>query len=142
MEYYIYHIPGVKIGCTKDLKRRMRQQDFTEWEILETHTDGWLAGDREIELQKQYGYRVDKTHYMTTVESNFNNIIKPENRNPIWLDREHQVNAGKACKGIPKPGAGYNFHKSKQTCVHCGLETTAANIGRWHNDNCKKKETR
>ena len=66
--YYIYHIPGIKIGCTEDLDKRMKDQGFTEWEILETHEDGWLAGDREIELQKEYGYRVDTTHYQVVRE--------------------------------------------------------------------------
>lgn len=42
----------------------MSDQGFTEWEILETHEDGWLAGDREQELQKEYGLPVDKVHYM------------------------------------------------------------------------------
>ena len=37
MKYYIYHIPGVKIGCTSQLKIRMRKQGFTEWEILESY---------------------------------------------------------------------------------------------------------
>ena len=64
MEYYIYHIPGVKIGCTSQLEIRMKQQEFGSWEVLETHTDGWLAGNREIELQKEYGLPVDKIHYM------------------------------------------------------------------------------
>ena len=69
MTYYIYHIPGIKIGCTKILKYRMRQQRFTEWEILETHADGWLAGDRELELQKEYSLPVDKVHYMISSEA-------------------------------------------------------------------------
>jgi hypothetical protein len=30
---------------------------------LETHTDETLASDREIELQKQYGYKVDLVRY-------------------------------------------------------------------------------
>ena len=67
--YYIYHILGVKIGCTKDLQKRMSDQGFTEWEILETYTDGWLAGDREIELQKEYGYPVDTCHYMVSLQN-------------------------------------------------------------------------
>ena len=67
--YYIYHIPGIKIGCTKQLAIRMSQQGFTEWEILETHTDGWLAGDREIELQKEYGLPVDTVHYMVSLQN-------------------------------------------------------------------------
>ena len=69
MEYYIYHIPGVKIGMTNDLERRMAAQGFTEWEILETHTDGWLGGDRELELQAEYGYSVDACHYMVSVQN-------------------------------------------------------------------------
>ena len=62
--YYIYHIPGVKIGCTKNYPGRCHHQGYYNHELLETHEDGWIAGDREIELQQQYGYPVDKTHYM------------------------------------------------------------------------------
>jgi hypothetical protein len=56
MNYYIYHIPGVKIGCTNNIERRVvKQQGFTEYEILEIHTDDKIASIREKELQKQYG---------------------------------------------------------------------------------------
>ena len=68
MQYYIYHIPGVKIGCTKDLKLRMQQQGFTEWEILETHTDVYEASKREIQLQKEYGLPVDQIPYYLTLQ--------------------------------------------------------------------------
>ena len=69
--YYIYHIPNHKwpngligkIGCTDDLERRMADQYATKYEVLETHLDIYIASDREIELQKQYGYPVDKTPY-------------------------------------------------------------------------------
>jgi hypothetical protein len=57
--YYIYHIKGVKIGCTKHLNRRMREQGFVDYEILEIHNDIDVASKREIELQNQFGY-VDK----------------------------------------------------------------------------------
>ena len=71
MIYYIYHIPGVKIGCTKHLESRMKKQGFTDWDILETHTDIQLASNREKELQKEYGYRVDgKPYYMMAQGSN------------------------------------------------------------------------
>ena len=62
--YYIYHIPGIKIGCTTNLKNRMAQLNYTEYEVLEEHLDGWIAGDRELELQKEYGYDIDPVHYM------------------------------------------------------------------------------
>jgi len=69
MTYYIYHITEVKIGCTSDLLKRMSDQGFTEWEILETHTDIMEASAREIELQKDYGYTVDKVPYWKSVQN-------------------------------------------------------------------------
>ena len=66
MIYYIYHIAGIKIGVTKDLKRRMRDQRFTEWNILEEHTDIMEVSNREIQLQKDYGLPVDNIPYWKT----------------------------------------------------------------------------
>jgi hypothetical protein len=72
--YYIYHIPNFKwkngrigkIGCTENIKQRIREQKYSEYEILETHTDIQIVSDREIELQKQYGYPVDTIPYWKT----------------------------------------------------------------------------
>jgi hypothetical protein len=61
--YYIYHIPGIKIGCTNNIKLRMQEQKFTNWEILAEYEDIYKASDKEIQLQKQYGYRVDTIPY-------------------------------------------------------------------------------
>ena len=69
--YYIYHIPGIKIGCTSDLNKRMADQGFTDWNILEEHTDIHVASDREIELQKEYGYKVDSIPYWKSVKNRF-----------------------------------------------------------------------
>ena len=60
--YYIYHIEGVKVGCTQHLTKRMREQGFTKWEILETHTDEDIADARELELIDEYGYEEKYTH--------------------------------------------------------------------------------
>jgi len=65
-EYTIYHIPGKKIGVTNDLYNRVEQQqgyDVGEYEILESSTDIDYISKREIELQKEYGYRVDLKPY-------------------------------------------------------------------------------
>ena len=73
MTYYLYHIPGKKIGITKDLKKRVEeQQGYSEGEydiILQTE-DIALISEAEISLQKAYGYRVDETPYN---ELKFNN---------------------------------------------------------------------
>jgi hypothetical protein len=62
-KYYIYHIPGVKIGVSVEPKRRISNQGFTEYEILETHNCKYLVSYRERALQKEYGYPVDTTMY-------------------------------------------------------------------------------
>ena len=72
--YYIYHIPTFvwkdgligKIGVSEEPKIRVKSQKYSHYEILETHTDIIEVSRREIELQKQYGYKVDKNPYWKT----------------------------------------------------------------------------
>jgi hypothetical protein len=54
--YYIYHIEGVKIGCTNNLKRRIKQQGYINYEVLESYDDIEIASERERVLSIQYGY--------------------------------------------------------------------------------------
>ena len=64
--YYIYHIPGKKIGVTRDLKDRVTQQQGyapDEYEVLESSEDIDYISNREIELQQSYGYKVDRKLY-------------------------------------------------------------------------------
>ena len=61
--YYIYHVKGVKIGVSENPKKRLLSQKVKDYEILEEHTDIYKVSDREQELQKQYGYPVDKNPY-------------------------------------------------------------------------------
>jgi NTP pyrophosphatase (non-canonical NTP hydrolase) len=64
--YYLYHIPGKKIGVTRNLKNRvtlMQGYKETEYEVLEQSDDIDYISDREIELQKSYGYKVDLKKY-------------------------------------------------------------------------------
>ena len=66
LTYYIYHIPGKKIGVTRDLKYRVTQQqgyNLDEYEVLDQSTDIDYISSRELELQKSYGYRVDLKPY-------------------------------------------------------------------------------
>ncbi len=64
--YYLYHIPGKKIGVTRDLNTRvtlMQGYKENEYEVLEQSEDINYISDREIELQKSYGYKVDRKLY-------------------------------------------------------------------------------
>lgn len=68
--YHIYHIKGIKIGCTTQPLQRTKKQGYTDYEILESYTDIMLASNREIELQKEYGYKIDTVPYYVTYNLN------------------------------------------------------------------------
>jgi len=64
--YYLYHIPGKKIGVTRNLNRRVTEQqgyDPDEYEVLFTSEDIDYISDKEIELQQSYGYKKDLKLY-------------------------------------------------------------------------------
>tara|TARA_R100000951_G_scaffold55978_1_gene47027 strand:+ start:17 stop:889 length:873 start_codon:yes stop_codon:yes gene_type:complete len=66
MIYYLYHIPGKKIGVTRDLEERVtNQQGYEphEYEVLyESEDIDWIS-ELEINFQKAFGYRVDMKPY-------------------------------------------------------------------------------
>ena len=61
--YHIYHIKGVKIGCSKHPNKRVKSQGYTDFEILESYENKSIAAKREIELQIKYGYKKDLVSY-------------------------------------------------------------------------------
>ena len=64
--YNIYHIPGKKIGVTRNLNKRVTEQQGYgpgEYEVLFTSDDIDFISSKEIELQKSYGYKVDRQSY-------------------------------------------------------------------------------
>jgi NTP pyrophosphatase (non-canonical NTP hydrolase) len=64
--YYIYHIPNKKIGVTTDPRLRVeKQQGYKsgQYEILLVTNDIDEVSVKEIELQKRYGYTVDRKLY-------------------------------------------------------------------------------
>ena len=76
-EYILYHIPGKKIGCTTDLYNRVTDQqgyEPGEYEVIESSDDIDYISKREIQLQKEYGYRVDRVPYNKLNNNNFNNL--------------------------------------------------------------------
>jgi NTP pyrophosphatase (non-canonical NTP hydrolase) len=75
MTYYLYHIPGKKIGVTRDLNKRVTQvQGYKpgEYEVLESSTDIDYISNREIELQKSFGYRKDIKLYKNLFKMKIN----------------------------------------------------------------------
>ena len=61
-KYKIYHIPGVKIGCTTNVKKRVEEEQGYkpgEYDILYETDDIVEASEAERNLQKELKYKTD-----------------------------------------------------------------------------------
>ena len=88
--YYIYHIPGKKIGVTRDLNKRVTAiQGYTqnEYEILDASTDINYISDKELKLQKHFGYKVDRQSYKNLVKKMKINVTEQTTTFPVPLDK-------------------------------------------------------
>ena len=159
MNYTIYHIPGIKIGVSKQLETRMRKQGFSEWEVLEVHTDIYEVSDREMELQRQYGLPVDTMPYWKRAQMNqipksletkqkmreaqTGMVYSEESKAKMSaaakgnqnckgnkLSAEHRANISATLKGRPLTGGALESLTKKIQCPHCDMQTNRGNMGR------------
>jgi len=116
--YYLYHIPGKKIGVTRNLNKRvtlMQGYKEGEYEVLEQSEDIDYVSNREIELQQSYGYKKDRTLYKNLFKLNMK--INPTEQTstfpvPVNKLKGHLMdNIGLKWK-TPQ---GYNFELTKDT---------------------------
>jgi len=73
MTYYIYHIPGKKIGVTRNLQERVTNQqgyEESEYDILMESDDISYISEQELVLQKAFGYKVDRQSYEMLTPNN------------------------------------------------------------------------
>jgi NTP pyrophosphatase (non-canonical NTP hydrolase) len=89
--YYLYHIPGKKIGVTRNINNRVTvAQGYKpgEYEVLDQSKDINYISNREIELQNVYGYKVDRTLYKNLFKSNMNiNPTEQTSTFPVPLNK-------------------------------------------------------
>jgi len=88
--YYLYHIPGKKIGVTRDLNSRVTlQQGYRpdEYEVLLTSDDIDYISDKEIKLQKSYGYKVDIKLYKKLFNQMNINATEQTSTFPVPLNK-------------------------------------------------------
>jgi ribosomal protein L37AE/L43A len=134
--YYIYHIPGKKIGCTHNIKSRLkkyRPEGIFNFDILETHTDIYIASNRELELQKEYGYTIDRVPYYHSKKMQ----VKGRSVGGI-VGGKSAVDSGQL-KDARKLAHQKSNH-SKYTCPHCNKEGQYRAMKRWHGDNCSQNK--
>ena len=75
--YYLYHIPGKKIGVTTNLEERVERQqgyELGEYQLLMSTEDIDFVSEQEIKLQKLHGYRVDRQLYKDLHNNNFKQL--------------------------------------------------------------------
>jgi len=90
MTYYLYHIPGKKIGVTSNLKDRVtKQQGYKsdEYEVLDQSEDIDYISKREIELQQSYGYKVDRKLYKDLFDNMKINATEMTSTFPVPLNK-------------------------------------------------------
>ena len=66
MTYYIYHIPGKKIGVTRNLQERVTNQqgyEEGEYDVLMKSDNISYISEQELYLQEMHGYKVDRQSY-------------------------------------------------------------------------------
>ena len=69
--YYLYHIPGKKIGVTQNPSKRItKEQGYNEdeYEILLKTEDIDVVSDLELRLQESFGYRKDMKPYKKVIK--------------------------------------------------------------------------
>ena len=154
-KYYIYHIPSFiykdgsigKIGCTcLTIQERASQQGYSDVELLEEHTDIYVASDREIELQKQYGYKVDTLPYYLSYNQRSNMGSKgglSKSKSKLDAFSSNRVTWSETAKFRNREKVLYNAKHNGGTnklrdCLYCGRTINLMNIGR-HENNCKHK---
>ena len=156
--YKIYHIPGIKIGCSNQIDIRIEYQGFNNYEVLETYTDIYEASKRETILQKQYGYNVDNIPYYKTIQNQ--KLSRGKKSRLLALKNRGNVNtvlsemgkiggkktkeSGKLLQSAILGGKVAGKIRAKVNnsnilkCPKCGMENNVGNSKRWHFDNCKR----
>jgi hypothetical protein len=151
-KYKIYHIPDYvyecgsvgKIGTTSQrVEVRMRANKkkslklFDFWEILEEHDCEETASRRELELQKQYGYKVDYNPYSVFMKNRntkggFDNEARAQLKAKYWGTERHKQNSSKVGK------VNHKYLRTTRKCEKCGKETDCGNYVQKHGDNCRE----
>tara|TARA_R110000796_G_scaffold28190_8_gene77307 strand:- start:448 stop:858 length:411 start_codon:yes stop_codon:yes gene_type:complete len=85
----------------------MRDQGFTEWEILEEHNCIYEVSNREIQLQKDYGLPVDTVPYYISVQNRYKFTSEQAAyhgriNGKALKDRVGSPIGGRASKGVPR----------------------------------------
>lgn len=145
--YYIYHIKGVKWGMTNNLKRRLKQQNYTLFDVVKVIEEEDLdkAADLEKKLNLRDGYPWnDSQDYRVILNAT---KFAYKNKERVWNGRKFTKKEAKlggyitGKKKTPKQQKARKNNVAKlnktQTCKYCGIVTRGAAFYRYHGEKCK-----
>lgn len=167
--HYIYHIPGVKVGCARNLEKRKLwySRDVSRkikiLEILYDKTDQ-EAGDIEWAWADRFGYKRGN-HYVITIttmkkspsewskfgrkagrraaelgKTGFQTMSMQEVAAKRWAKMSSEQKFSIVQKAGLKAGElGHSGCQKRAMCPHCGLESSIPVLSRWHFNNCPHK---
>jgi hypothetical protein len=147
--YYIYHIKGVKWGCTNNLKRRLKQQKYTLTDVCEIiqETDLDTAADLEKQLNLRDGYKWrDDQDYRVILKAGVASYKDKKRIGPLGTFTKKDCQLGGYITGIKKGEKQQIARRNNvaklnayQTCPYCGIHTGGVAYYRYHGNNCKLK---
>lgn len=141
--FYLYHIKGIKWGCTKRLEQRLKVQGYSISDLDRLITVGNIdkAAELELQLNKEFGYLKHLADYRQTLQCSekIRNSIHPSKLGKKY-GYKNLLN-GVTEKSRKKGGeiAGNIVSNRILTCPHCKKEGKWMVMHRWHMDNCKLK---
>ena len=146
--YTIYHIEGVKIGCSVNPKRRVKDQGYSAFQVLEVHDDIKVASERERELQIEYGYGRDSNalYHQSANMCKFNTFEGRSKAGKIGgkIGGKKAVDSGQLAsirtfESCSKGGktAIKKVNSIERTCPYCSKTMNCGTYGRWHGQKCK-----
>ena len=91
--YYVYYIKGIKVGCTKDIKKRIeKEQGYKDYSILFKSKDIKKASNAERYYQELLNYKVDTNTYEQLTNVKNKKMIKKTNHTVTFKVEKNSIN--------------------------------------------------
>ena len=148
--YSLYHIKGVKWGCTKNLEKRLKNQGYSISDLDRLITVGNIdkAADMEKQLNLEYGYKWDDTQDYRIISKCAEKALTVDYKRHNHKFTKKQCSEGGYITGKKKTQKQQvarisNMQKINvyKTCPYCNLTTRGAAYFRYHGDKCKLNTT-
>lgn len=118
-----FHLKGLNNSCHKR---------------IEDGTHVFLSA----EFRKESSERMKNNNPMSLLRTN-KGSFKKGHKPVITKERNEKISKSKIGRNNPNYGNkdSWNSANVKSKCKYCSIVTTAGNIKRWHDDNCKNKDS-